>query len=336
MSTVQFFVDKTNKVPLYLQLTDEIKFYISTGALGENEQLPPVKALAKTLGINFLTVRKAYKELENAGLLDIRHGEGTFISLNNEVSSLNGRKGPQAGPANRDASRDLAEAVRSLFDLHLKKGLSVGEMGNIVGEVLSTIERKENLPFVVFAECNQFQIDSISTVLRQELGLDVEPVLIADLKRRLPEWLKDSRELHIVTTGFYTDLVRKAIGDLPIKIEVLITNLDPATRRKIEAIGENASYAFICRDKESAAVYKDLLEADLGYKPVQLVTCTLAETWRVRDVIDDSDVLLVSPQVYEEVKRLVPAGKAMFNVFDRVDPVSLKVVKDRILGGRGT
>ncbi len=79
----QFFLDKENKVPLYLQLKEQIKYYISTGSLGAREQLPPVKVLAKNLGINFQTVRKAYKELEDSGLINIKHGEGTFISLTN-------------------------------------------------------------------------------------------------------------------------------------------------------------------------------------------------------------------------------------------------------------
>ena len=65
----QFFIDKDNKIPLYLQLKDQIKYFISTGAMTAKEQLPPVKILAKTLGINFLTVRKAYQELENEDII---------------------------------------------------------------------------------------------------------------------------------------------------------------------------------------------------------------------------------------------------------------------------
>jgi|GEM_PF-6129094 len=59
--------------------------YISTGSLAANEQLPPVKSLAKTLNINFQTVRKAYQEVENDGLLRIIQGEGTFVSLSNSA-----------------------------------------------------------------------------------------------------------------------------------------------------------------------------------------------------------------------------------------------------------
>jgi DNA-binding transcriptional regulator YhcF (GntR family) len=331
---VQFFVDKHNKVPLYLQLTDEIRYYISTGVLGEREQLPPVKVLAKMLGINFLTVRKAYKELESAGLLDVRHGEGTFISLSNHGSRNGERRKRSDNSSAEDVGSQFADAARILFEQNLKRGLDLEEARKIVQEIFAAIERKSAVPRVVFAACNVFQIESISVILAAELNLEVEPVLIERLPGKINRWLEDGREIHIVTTGYHVDQVRKAIGEVPIQIDVLITNLDPKTRRKLEAVGEDGTYGFICRDKESAAVYKDLLKAELGYKKIHLTTCTFTETALVQSIINSSDVILVSPLVFVEVSELCPPGKSVFNVFDRVDPMSLKVVKDRILDGQ--
>ena len=60
---IKWFLDKKNKIPLYLQIKDLIKYYISTGVIQDNAVLPGVNMLAKELEINFETVRKAYKEL---------------------------------------------------------------------------------------------------------------------------------------------------------------------------------------------------------------------------------------------------------------------------------
>lgn len=329
---VQFFVDKGSKIPLYMQLMDEIKFYISTGVLGEGERLPPVKELGKKLGISFLTVRKTYKELETAGLLDVRHGAGTFISLTGKRRTT--RQSPDGHVPGRDLRERFAAAARLLFEQHLRQGLAIDEARQIAEQVFAELARKNAQPRVVFAECSRLHVDQISAVLRAELKVDVEPVLIDDIPSNLPRWVADGREINIITTGFHVDRVRKALGDSSFPVDVLITNLDPETRRQIEAIGERASYAFICRDKESAAVYKVLLRDDLGYKDVRLVTCTLSESSRVRSVIDSSDVILVSPMVYEEVRAICPPEKPMFSVFDRVDPMSLRVIRRRILAGR--
>ena len=54
---IKWFIDRENKVPLYLQLKDLIKYYISTGAIQDNDQLPGVVTLAQELGVNFDTIR---------------------------------------------------------------------------------------------------------------------------------------------------------------------------------------------------------------------------------------------------------------------------------------
>jgi DNA-binding transcriptional regulator YhcF (GntR family) len=320
----QFFIDKSNKIPLYLQLKDQIKYFISTGSLKAEEKLPPVKLLAKSLGINFLTVRKAYKELEESGLIDVRHGEGTFISLNPAAQKHNS---PESG-----VQKQLAAAARELVEQYSQRGLECPEIRRIVEETLTDFERSKTTPLVIFAECNNFQVQQISGILEAELQLKVRPVLVEHLKREVQPATDQGRKINIVTTGFHVNEVRQAIGDLPVQIDVLITNLNPETRRQLESFGEEASYSFICRDRESAVLYKDLLKAELGYRQIHLTACTIAETDKVTGILNSSDVVLVSPPVYEEVRKLAPPDRIVYNVFERVDPMSLKVIKDRILG----
>jgi hypothetical protein len=47
-------------------------------------------------------------------------------------------------------------------------------------------------------------------------------------------------------------------------------------------------------------------------------------------VYKTADLLLVSPPVYEEVRKAAPSKLPVFNIFDRVDPMSLRVIKDRL------
>jgi DNA-binding transcriptional regulator YhcF (GntR family) len=325
---VQFFIDKTNKIPLYLQLKDQIKYYISTGALQMQEQLPPFKVLAKDLGINFQTVRQAYQELANEGLAEIKHGEGTFITLQN----LRNQKETSQQNSDENSVAQFTDELRKLADRFLQNGLDFAEAKNIANKVFDEIERGNSLPTVIFAECNQFQIKEISFLLEKELLIPVKPMLVEELSRKLPDLISEGKEMNVVTTGFHVNEVRNSVGDLPINIDVLITNLNPETRRQLESYGEKASYSFICRDRESAVLYKDLLKAELGYQQINLTACTLDETEKVKTILNSSDVVLVSPPVFEEVRKLAPPEKAVFNVFERVDPMSLKVVKDRILG----
>src|SRR4029453_17299219 len=67
-------------VPIYLQLMEQVKHAIETGALRAGEQLPGIRPVAEELVINPKTVAKAYRELEHEGVTELRQGAGAFVS----------------------------------------------------------------------------------------------------------------------------------------------------------------------------------------------------------------------------------------------------------------
>ena len=74
--------------PLYLQLMQQIRHAIENGALQDGDQLPGIRTLAEELLVSPNTVAKAYSELEHAGVLDLRHGSGAFISVSRRARLL--------------------------------------------------------------------------------------------------------------------------------------------------------------------------------------------------------------------------------------------------------
>src|SRR5580765_2268539 len=67
-------------VPMYLQLMDQVKHAIETGALRPGEQLPGLRRVAEQLVMNPNTVAKAYRELEHEGVIELRQGTGAFVA----------------------------------------------------------------------------------------------------------------------------------------------------------------------------------------------------------------------------------------------------------------
>ena len=67
-------------VPMYLQLMDQVKHAIETGALRPGEQLPGLRKAAEQLVMNPNTVAKAYRELEHDGVIELRQGTGAFVA----------------------------------------------------------------------------------------------------------------------------------------------------------------------------------------------------------------------------------------------------------------
>ena len=66
-------------VPIYVQIMDQIKHMIATNELEPGDQLPTVRQLAADLRVNFNTIARAYRLLDEDGIISTQHGRGTYI-----------------------------------------------------------------------------------------------------------------------------------------------------------------------------------------------------------------------------------------------------------------
>ena len=111
-------------VPIYLQLMEQVKHAIETGALRPGEQLPGIRPLAEELVINVNTVAKAYRELEHEGVIELRHGAGAFVSARTRGPKAadkfrNARHVTEAAVAKLRAQGLTDEEIRRLFEAEL-------------------------------------------------------------------------------------------------------------------------------------------------------------------------------------------------------------------------
>ena len=107
-------------VPIYVQLKEQIRHAVETGALSVGDQLPGIRGMAETLVVNPNTVIKVYRELEQEGVLEIRHGLGAFIAPR--------RRRQSRTEEFRDGQRLAHEFVGRLKE----QGLDAGEIRRLV------------------------------------------------------------------------------------------------------------------------------------------------------------------------------------------------------------
>jgi GntR family transcriptional regulator len=110
-------------VPIYLQLMEQVKHAVETGALRPGEQLPGIRPLAEELVINPNTVAKAYRELEHEGVVELRHGAGAFIAggvRTRDAERLRGAQAVVSAAVERLHARGITdEEIRRLFEAEL-------------------------------------------------------------------------------------------------------------------------------------------------------------------------------------------------------------------------
>jgi len=112
-------------VPIYLQLMEQVKHAIETGALRPGEQLPGIRPLAEELVVNPNTVAEAYRELEHEGIVELRQGAGAFVTY--------------YAPTKKDADKVRASQaiVASAIEKMRARGVTDDEIRRLVEAELS-------------------------------------------------------------------------------------------------------------------------------------------------------------------------------------------------------
>lgn len=79
-------IDYQSRVPIYEQIVKEVEKYIALGIIKPKDQIPSIRELASSLGINPNTVRKSYERLESLGIITTISTKGTFVADSSSIA----------------------------------------------------------------------------------------------------------------------------------------------------------------------------------------------------------------------------------------------------------
>jgi GntR family transcriptional regulator len=125
-------IDFRSGEPIYLQILDQIRMMIANGELKPGDQLPTVRQLAADLRVNFNTIARAYRLLDDAGMISTQHGRGTYVW-----------ETPSEETVNRLRSQSLRGQTEQFIAELIRMGFSLAEIEEEVDKVIST--QKERL-----------------------------------------------------------------------------------------------------------------------------------------------------------------------------------------------
>jgi len=120
---MDIIISQMNAMPIYEQITQQIKLAMKNGELTAGEPLPSIRQLANDLGVSAITTKRAYAELEAEGLITTVSGRGSFVAeRNGEALAHNARVKVetligQACETAREAGIPLEE-LHDMIDTH--------------------------------------------------------------------------------------------------------------------------------------------------------------------------------------------------------------------------
>lgn len=121
-------IEKGSAVPISRQIVAQIAMLCASGKLQAGERLPSVRELARELGVNQNTILRVYERLVSDGLLEMRHGQGTFVTKSAGKSSLVAHR------------KRLVEELRQVARQGRSLGLSGDQLHELLAEALTQVK----------------------------------------------------------------------------------------------------------------------------------------------------------------------------------------------------
>jgi GntR family transcriptional regulator len=125
-------IQRGSPVPVSRQIDAQLRAQILSGALRPEEQLPSVRQLARELAVNVNTVFRVYERLSADGLIELRHGDGTYVAHR--------RKGVGAAQLVQ-RRREFASELDALVRRALMLGVAVEDLPQWLSESIERVSQ---------------------------------------------------------------------------------------------------------------------------------------------------------------------------------------------------
>lgn len=235
-------VDRTQSIPVYAQIKAQIAYQIVLGVLKSGQRLPPIRQLATELGVAPLTVVQAFNELAADGLVETRHGSGTYVvELHPDLIA----------ESRRAAVEDVV--TRSLEDARIHgiseqefvrvawarvfPGVEAGGLGRRAILIGNYADDTPLLAAMVQDALAEYRLEVEAKTIQELRGDTYEVrslIAAADLIVAVPLRLAEARRI----AG-----PAKPVFGLPL-------NLDPGTREQLAQLPDGASLGMIVTESE--------------------------------------------------------------------------------------
>ncbi|MGI6604072.1 MAG: GntR family transcriptional regulator [Firmicutes bacterium] len=306
-------VNHKSDIPLYVQVKNQIKHFISSGVWEAGLKLPTERELAAMLTVSRNTVSVAYKELEAEGYLVSRQGRGTFVAGEKLVRKNLSRK----------------ERLLKIIDLALAEATELGFSPDdfLSFTVARAQERKwaTNKLSLAFVAAAKEQVGYFRRELKAEEGLLIKAWLLEEI-RRDPEGARErlvNMDL-IVTNLMDVDELRRLLEPCSQPIQGISLDLQLETIVRIARLPEGSTLALICQSKVFAERVKQALK-DAGIHGLRITTST-APVPELEGLVNMANCVAVSSDRLAEVLPMA-VGMDVIELQYRLDTGSLNTLR---------
>jgi DNA-binding transcriptional regulator YhcF (GntR family) len=188
-----FHWDSASGIPAHVQLREQVKVALALGKLGPGDLLPSIRQVEQELGVGRMLVRKAYQQLQQAGLIRLVHGKGAVVTGN--------------GLPDGGATRRADALVRRFVAAIRREALEPVTFARLFLQRVLAADHGE--PSLVYVDSSDTIAREMGGQIQQVLGLRVRSMSVAELKATGRKALPAGA--YVLVNYYYLEEVRKLL-----------------------------------------------------------------------------------------------------------------------------
>jgi GntR family transcriptional regulator len=283
---MDFLIDKSSNIQINEQVKVQLRYQILNGELEGGTKLPSVREMSSLLNINRHTISRAYKELEDEGLIVSKQSLGTFVTDNIDL------------PPKKDLNK-FVQIIRDAMNETNRLGFTTNEFLDMAHSIYLK-EKNDKRIKGLFVECNLSALKQYVNDIHDELDIDIEGCLLTDIEEGIIPANKISEfDLVMTTVGHYPTLKRI----LKNSDNIYALNFGPYLKvlNKIKDLPQESNIGIVCISETGAIGLRQVL-VDLGIVQGVIMEESTKNLENVRKLADSVDLLVVSKYALEENK----------------------------------
>ena len=312
-----FHYDAEAGIPAHVQLKEQVKVALALGSLRPGDLLPSIRKVEEDLGVGRMLVRKAYQQLQDAGLVRIIHGKGAMVT---EQPRANGRLTVKA-----------EEVIQKLVETLRKKGLDPVSFSRLLQQRL--LAEDFRAPRILCVDSSEVLARELGQQLQQALGVHVRTTSVPLLRKQRSTI---TPETQVLVSYYYLEDVRKIVGRRTQRILPVSWDYDAAFVERLRSLPLGSKVLLL------------YYEASLREQGTRLAIDALLDRVKEREFVVDVkaveqvgrlgalarsryDAIVVSNRVWDEHAAVLEKSPERFwRLSSRLNPQALEAVRDEL------
>ena len=278
-------INSKSRVTVHVQLEEQIKHLILTGRFAVGSRLPSIRAMAGFLRVNRNTVARVISDLEREGYVESRRGSGVYV-VEPPVDA-------------KDLARQ--EVVERVLDLAAARGVSVEDLASaLLARAGSGMREKVQ---VLFVECTASELNQFSDELEAQLPVEVERVLLEDLRERVSGGESPPWQL-AVTTFFHVHEVQDIVEPLGIETVALLAEATLESLRRLTELPTGTPVGVVGWGKTCMENLSSSIEG-AGLDHLNFTEVQIEDVERVRELLGEMQAMVCSTVTARRLREIM-------------------------------